>query len=140
MSSRRSPQGTWSSSPRYELHLERADAVDKHFNCEYRMNAPPSSRPSPHRSPSRAALPELKPRSTMVRGGGNCKGTRTHIEPRRTAGSHPAGRRTRFSPLSAPLLFRRAKIASPIRLRRIAVGGRRLCSKWEKQRRYMDGL
>ena len=74
MSSRRSPQGTWSSSPRYELHLEHADAVDKHFNCEYRMSAPPSSRPSPHRSPSRAALPELKPRSTMVRGGSNCRG------------------------------------------------------------------
>ena len=74
MSSRRSPRGTWSSSPRYELHMERADAVDKHCNCEYRMSAPPSSRPSPHRSPSRAALPELKQCSTMVRSGGNCRG------------------------------------------------------------------
>jgi len=100
----------------------------------------PFSRPSPHRSPSRAALPELKQCSTMVRGGGNCRGTRTHIEPRRIAGSHPAGRRTRFSPLPTPLLFQRAKIVSPIRLRRITVGGQRLCSKWEKQRRYMDGL
>ena len=74
MSSWRSPRGTWSSSPRYELHMERADAVDKHCNCEYRMSAPPPPCPSLHRSPSRAVLPELKPRSTMVRGGGNCRG------------------------------------------------------------------
>jgi len=54
MSLRRSPRGTWSSSPMYELHLERADAVDKHFSCEYRMSAPPPRalrRIDPHRAP-----------------------------------------------------------------------------------------
>ena len=61
MSSWRSPQGTWSSSPRYELHLERADAVDKHFNCEYRMSAPPLLAPFAAQIPiaRRAARAEI---------------------------------------------------------------------------------
>ena len=101
MSSQRSPRGTWSSSPRYELHLERADAVDKHCNCEYCMSAPPPPCPSPHKSPSRAALPELKPRSTMVRAAVTVRGRGLTLNRGGPLGATPlvAARASRCCPL-----------------------------------------